>query len=382
MNQPLLTFQSLNALRFFAFFSVFLLHIPGFEGSQFLGKIVLAGNVSGVDFFFTLSGFLISYLLCYEKIATGKINGRNYFLRRSLRIWPLYFLGVGIAFLNNFISQKFHLGNPDGYSPNPLYSLTFLENYQMIIHDNFPNGAPLRVFWSLCVEEHFYLLWFLIFSVTSTKQLPKIFGFLWLTGITYRMWFHAYFPENSIDDYDLLSKMDFFCAGGLSGWMVATRFEKVKSYFKQILFYQRTIIAVLMVFLFYSNLLFPGLPFKYLYIPSISALLYACIILMTITTSWLIFEEVSPFSQLGKISYAMYVYHTVVIVALGALLKYSGLMVEGWFTKVTFAIIALGISIIVSYFSYRYFEKPFLRFKTRFRIKEREPNQAMRTGVK
>jgi peptidoglycan/LPS O-acetylase OafA/YrhL len=187
------------------------------------------------------------------------------------------------------------------------------------------------------------------------------------------MWFHAYYPGNNIDDYDLLSKMDFFCTGGFGGWMVATRFEKVKSCFEQIQFYQRTIITVLMVFLFYSNLLFPGLPFQYLYMPSISALLYACIILMAITTSWLIFEERSLISRLGRISYGMYVYHTVVIVALGALLKYSGLMVEGWLTKVTFAIIALGISIIVSHFSFRYFEKPFLRLKTRFRIKEEDP---------
>ncbi|MEJ0103357.1 MAG: acyltransferase [Bacteroidota bacterium] len=182
----------------------------------------------GVDFFFVLSGFLITYLLAFEKLNNGTINGKKYFLRRSLRIWPLFYLGVLIAYSNIYISGKFSLGTNDGYSPNIFFSLSFLENYRMIFQDNFPNGAPLRVLWSVCVEEHFYFIWFLLFRVFSLKRLTNVFIILWLTGIAYRIGFYFLFPQKSYYDFDVVSKLDFFCAGGLAGLQIATGFEQLK----------------------------------------------------------------------------------------------------------------------------------------------------------
>ena len=205
-----LFFHSFNALRFFACFRIFLLHLPNREGKQFFNTLIFDGGEIGVDFFFVLSGLLITYLLTDEYAQTGKINAKEYLLRRAYRIWPLYFLGVFIAYFNNFISARLHMGSGLGYTPNLFFSLTFLENYQILFHDNFPNGAPLRVFWSLCVEEHFYLLWLLLFLFIPARHFIKTAGVLWGVGILYRVWFQFQFPTRVYVGFDILSKLDYF----------------------------------------------------------------------------------------------------------------------------------------------------------------------------
>src|SRR5215210_6286731 len=100
-------FENLDGLRFFCFLSVFLFHSfhtenPDISSSPVyrLFKHSLFGNGNlGVNFFFVLSGFLITYLLIEEKKLTGKIHIGNFWIRRILRIWPLYFACVLIGFV-------------------------------------------------------------------------------------------------------------------------------------------------------------------------------------------------------------------------------------------------------------------------------------------
>src|SRR5215208_8125673 len=149
-------FHSFDALRFFAFLKVFLLHLPivAFPTFNFISN----GGGIGVIFFFVLSGFLITYILLSEKEVTGSVDLRRFFLRRILRIWPLYYLMVAFAFITPYILSILNIGfSKEGYEPNWIMSLCFLENYQMILTRDHPNVSPLGVTWSLCIEEHFYL---------------------------------------------------------------------------------------------------------------------------------------------------------------------------------------------------------------------------------
>ncbi|MBS1935568.1 MAG: acyltransferase [Bacteroidetes bacterium] len=367
MREKHLSFDTFNALRFFAFLKVFLLHVSQFEVNQFLYKLIFNGGDIGVDFFFVLSGFLITYLLAFEKLQYGFINGKNYFLRRSLRIWPLFYLGILIAYTNNFISSRLSIGSSAGYTPNFFFSITFLENYQMILHNNFPNGAPLQVFWSLCVEEHFYLLWFLLFRFITLKNISKALIILWLAGIGYRFWFYFQFPDLRYYDIDVISKLDYFCGGGLVGIQVAMHFEKLKKNVLKIHPLIRHCITLIVIFIFLFHHLIEGGRIADLYFPIISSTLFSSLILLVVTSStFLHFNETHLFSRLGKISYGLYVYHTVIIVSILALIKFLSINFNNPITQYAFYIASFLLTIGVSTLSFRYFEAPFLKLKKRF----------------
>ena len=189
-------FHTLDALRFFAFLKVYLLHVP-LQGDFPIFSFLKSGGGIGVSFFFVLSGFLITYLLVFEKIQKGQINLRKFFIRRSLRIYPLFFFLVGLAFLLPYeLKEKigFHMIG-GGYSLDWRYSFTFLENYKMLLADNFPKTTPLSVFWSLCIEEHFYITWMIMLFLVPQK---RILAFL-ISGI-FIAWTARYFDPMIWDE--------------------------------------------------------------------------------------------------------------------------------------------------------------------------------------
>ena len=145
--------------------------IPGLDGIRALSiSLVLFAHVAdgvtpwakyggfGVEIFFVLSGFLITWLLCVEEDKSGTIDLRAFYVRRALRILPpsvLCILGVAALGLVGLASV----------APNELfYCLFFIRNMM-------PNGGPhLGHFWSLAIEEHFYFLWPLVFFLLRSDR--------------------------------------------------------------------------------------------------------------------------------------------------------------------------------------------------------------------
>src|SRR5205085_9627779 len=111
------------------------------------------GNL-GVNFFFVLSGFLITYLLIEEKKLTGKIHIGNFWIRRILRIWPLYFACVFIGFVL-FPFAKHMAGGTSAETADPWYYLAFINNFDYI-KKGLPDSPGLGVLWSVAIEEQFY----------------------------------------------------------------------------------------------------------------------------------------------------------------------------------------------------------------------------------
>ena len=131
----------------------------------------------GMVLFFVLSGFLITYLLLVEREDRHRIDIPRFYLRRILRIWPLYFLIVGIC--QFLIPVKGLFGLDSIYSvtaPNfrlaSLYYLLFLPNLAFLTV--WPVNPLLGYTWSIGVEEQFYLLWpvLLLLLARTIKSVP------------------------------------------------------------------------------------------------------------------------------------------------------------------------------------------------------------------
>jgi peptidoglycan/LPS O-acetylase OafA/YrhL len=170
-------FKNLDGLRFFAAFAVIIGHCQSLLYVE-KGKIdpysPYASKLAnfGVDFFFVLSGFLITYLTITEINKTGKIDIKKFYLRRVLRIFPLYFgFGiVAIVFGKFFVNWVGYYTNDYQYALQPYsfkdlatnlgFLFTFSINIQAMI--GWHGGVSSMLvghFWSLAVEEQFYLLW-------------------------------------------------------------------------------------------------------------------------------------------------------------------------------------------------------------------------------
>jgi peptidoglycan/LPS O-acetylase OafA/YrhL len=142
---------ALDGIRALAFGLVFASHIPG--GTLFPGGF-------GVTVFFFLSGYLITTLLRLEYEQTGRIDIPRFFGRRFLRIFPPYYLTLGLVWALGMSGWVLRRGEPvllESLGPL-LWQLGFATNYFLTSHG--PHGLPpgSEVYWSLAVEEHFYLL--------------------------------------------------------------------------------------------------------------------------------------------------------------------------------------------------------------------------------
>src|ERR1700753_3467613 len=142
-------FRDLDGIRTIAFLTVFISHIFLFNSTNldgirftFLKNNIFRNGDLGVNLFFTLSGFLITYLLLREKNATSTINFRNFYFRRILRIWPLYFLTLLISisiiyFIPHVDQQVFQpFKNCDLSLHHVDYYFFFCANFALIHQEN------------------------------------------------------------------------------------------------------------------------------------------------------------------------------------------------------------------------------------------------------
>lgn len=156
-------FNQLTSSRFFAFLLIFFAHcfVTGSEQIENAGWFIQLKEYSklgviGVDYFFVFSSFLITWIGLEEREHKQSFNLKNFFIRRTLRIWPLYFLIVGFGFALFSIAQlnDIEINN----LPSALYFITLTLNLYIAEY-----GSGFVIFmvflWSISLEEQFYVFW-------------------------------------------------------------------------------------------------------------------------------------------------------------------------------------------------------------------------------
>lgn len=157
-------FTGFDVLRFYAAISVIVGHATFQTALQRpLGFFFLEGGYA-VVLFFVLSGFLITHLLIEERGRTGRVDLPAFYARRALRIWPLYFVVLGMAYL------FFHASLPIPYLAS---FMLFLGNISVA---TLPIAAPILPLWSIGAEEQFYTLWGYIMSRRQNSLIPLLVG--------------------------------------------------------------------------------------------------------------------------------------------------------------------------------------------------------------
>lgn len=181
----------LDRLRALAIAMVFLFHYSILSGGELSGLSEwVAFGWTGVDLFFVLSGYLISLPLFQQIRDEGSIDLRAFWIKRAFRILPLYFLVLGLYFLFPSFREKEALP--------PIWKfLTFTQNFGLNLKDE----GTFSHCWSLCVEEHFYLLLPLVLYLLLRLRLPKFSAalFLIILSVTiicrYLSYQYVYLPE-------------------------------------------------------------------------------------------------------------------------------------------------------------------------------------------
>jgi peptidoglycan/LPS O-acetylase OafA/YrhL len=201
---------------------LFVLSIPfGSDASEWtaslgpgFGRAFQWNGWVGVQLFFILSGYLITTLLIREEARFGRVDLRAFWVRRILRIWPLYYLTVAVTFfllpaLDGRLRTPGHWAMIRVHLP---WFLGFLGNWSMIRNGPVGNDA-ISVLWSVCVEEQFYILCPLLIILVGRPWRLAVVGALMASAVGLRAWLASGHPEQLKIQYNTFAQLDTMLSG-------------------------------------------------------------------------------------------------------------------------------------------------------------------------
>jgi peptidoglycan/LPS O-acetylase OafA/YrhL len=367
----------LDVLRFFAFFAVFVHHWIRFYNEP--GVLGVVGNAGafGVDLFFTLSGYLITRLLLRERDETNDVNLKAFYVRRTLRIWPLYYFSIALAFVLSQLPTSITSAPPfvaNFFAPMPAISYFFMAIF--VYNFNFygtllTNPPPfVAQLWSLSVEEQFYLFWPWFARYMPRRRVVVVPILMIAVACVVRatlkfdtdrlMWNYTFVRLDPIAVGILIALLPALNPGrglrlllflvGIASWGFAAGYCGIP-------------IETVEYSTLKISLGFPAI-----------ALGSGAFLIATLGTKSLNLSSrlVRSLLYLGKISYGLYMYNTIATNT-AHLLQFRGalrLHVLGswslWTESFLAILISFGLNVAMAAASYRWLEAPFLRLKERF----------------
>ena len=359
-------FKELNSLRFIGFIGIFFGHVffsnsPEIINSKLYATLFSYGKILGfisIDSFFVLSSFLITWKALEEIKFTSKFQFKNFLIRRSLRIWPLYFLIVFVGFLIEYFKSYYFLESEK--LPSLWNFVLFILNYNII--ENGYNFLFFMVFmWSISVEEQFYVFW----AITIKWFNKYLFGISFLI-IFISLFFRIYFINDSLSlNFHTASALGNFGIGALT----AISAFKNPCFLNKFQSINRNTILFFYLIIFTFFIVMPVLLENdfFVVIQRVLFSIFFSFIILEQTycdNSILKVSRIKYFNFFGKISYGLYCYHGIMITIV---LQFSGFLSQSLlYSLVIYPIFIFVSTLIISHFSFRFYESKFLKFKSKF----------------
>ncbi|MCD4664795.1 MAG: acyltransferase, partial [Bacteroidales bacterium] len=341
-------YYNLDGIRGIAALIVVVFHFFTYPNSVYLNNLHIYQGITefgqhGVSLFFVLSGFVITRILLNTRKKKNYFG--TFYKRRVLRILPLYYLFLFFYYLitpllsNTYVEFKLQL---------PFYF--YIQNFTEVI--NIKAQGPGH-YWSLAVEEHFYLLWPLVIFFIQPRHLGKVIGISIVLAFVLK-----YFMLNkgvSIN-YFTFTRIDQILMGAYLAVLELNGFFYKKKSLNKMLLIGLTILPIAGV-VYITNATFPLLKemTKYTFLGLFFFSLLGCLI--SIKDEHIVNRILSGtiLQYLGRISYGIYVWHILALILLDKFLITQLPFVDLFFT--------IGLTIIMAHLSYYYFERFFLKMK-------------------
>lgn len=351
---------AIDFIRFIAFFLVFFTHFINRGGNaiqvdtgqwwnnQFIQRIADFGG-QGVTLFFGLTGFLLGRLLIRELEENNSVSIKSFYLRRILRIWPLYFAFIIFCGVMNFFAHS-----PTLVSKEIPYLTTFTYNWGQIFGE--VPGTMATITWSISVEEQIYLIFPILFLLLARKTATRYALILMISGLISIL--GCLYIWNITPDRFTPA---FLLPVGVG--LLTARFEG-KFQNLSLKLWKRLFVLILIAtyVLFFRNIAALD-NFRFLtFIGSatlLPALLFAFRSFIAKSDSRLIQGAI----YIGRRSYGCYLFHWAVWTVMVGRNLFSS---ETGGFSVLGVLVGFAITVCVSAISYRFFETPFLRYRKRF----------------
>lgn len=367
----------LDALRFFAFVGVFCFHRMDYvdvdpHRQPWLYSISTAGAF-GVCLFFLLSSFLIVELLLREREQTGIVHIKPFYVRRILRIWPLYFAAFyGLALLAHFWPE---IGPTSRAS---WLAFTFFMGNWYILHHGWIAG-PVDPLWSISIEEQFYIFVPMLARYRGRKALMVVSAaLLAVSYFTVYRYARVHTAGDNGEWTDSWVQFQFFAAGALLAIGLRGRLPKLAMI-------ARVAIFVLAAGCWMAAVMRFGVKSWDAH-PSVSGAFLGWGLIATGCASFLLAVLGLPqkyvprsLAYLGRISYGLYIFHSLIFyVVFKTAARWLGVAMTamhlpGALNASIKTAIVLVLTIITAHFSYKFFERPFLLLKQRFAFVRSRP---------
>ncbi len=355
----------LDALRTFAVLLVVVYHwFPTGEGIN-----RLPNGTIGVMIFFVISGFLITRILLDNRNRINDTRGltnknllidtyRNFFIRRALRIFPLYYLIITFVLVV--------LPQASDIDEHPLYY--YLYGYNILLHKTGNWSDVLSPFWTLGVEEQLYFVWPWIVFLTPRALFPWAIAGMIVIGVLFRGYGYS---QGDLDGVLTPASFDAFGMGALWAYIITERPDELPGFLSKL-----TVTALAALVLFTGLLMLPG---DHVLVVLFQRLLISVVSLFLVVRASLGFGGIAgrvlnngALQYVGRISYGIYVFHMLVPgYALPFLLRVAnrlGVTVTlGYWSH---RLVSLVVLLALASLSWYVFEKPINELKRFFSYKK------------